>query len=155
MQAFHTAGLPPSSGRIIFPTIGWTMNKSDALTNSVTANSSGTGAAPGAERGGAGARGRLFGGLYRRRGRSGSSEALEVGQTLRRLRRCTGAQRRKRRHNGESVADAGREVVVVGGRFGLGGRLRGRRLRRGLGRLPPRRAAAAAGRLRRGRRRRR
>ena len=43
MQAFHTAGLPPSSGRIIFPTIGWTMNNSDALTNSVTANSSGTG----------------------------------------------------------------------------------------------------------------
>src|SRR6185312_6443001 len=50
MQAFHTAGLPPSSGRIIFPTIGWTMNSSDALTNSVTANSSGTGGTPVANR---------------------------------------------------------------------------------------------------------
>src|SRR6185312_5076809 len=50
MQAFHTAGLPPSSGRIIFPTIGWTMNNSDALTNSVTANSSGTGGTPVANR---------------------------------------------------------------------------------------------------------
>src|SRR5438552_18213461 len=48
MQAFQTAGLPPSSGSTILPTIGWTMNSSDALTNSVTANSSGTGQLPGA-----------------------------------------------------------------------------------------------------------
>src|SRR5438270_9391948 len=42
MHVFHTAGVPPSSGRIIFPTIGWTRNRSVALTNSVTPNSFGT-----------------------------------------------------------------------------------------------------------------
>ena len=36
MQVFHTAGVPPSSGRIILPTIGWTRNSSVAPTNSVT-----------------------------------------------------------------------------------------------------------------------
>jgi hypothetical protein len=43
MQAFQTAGLPPRSGSTIFPTIGWTMNSSDALTNKVKANNTGTG----------------------------------------------------------------------------------------------------------------
>ena len=36
MQVFHTAGVPPSSGRIILPIIGWTRNSSEALTNSVS-----------------------------------------------------------------------------------------------------------------------
>jgi hypothetical protein len=42
MQAFHTAGLPPSNGSTIFPTIGWTMNNSEALTKRVAANKKGT-----------------------------------------------------------------------------------------------------------------
>ena len=42
MHVFHAAGLPPSVGRIILPTIGWTMNNRLALTNSVTANRTGT-----------------------------------------------------------------------------------------------------------------
>src|SRR3982751_1509825 len=42
MQVFHTAGVPPNSGRIILPTIGWTRNSRVALTNSVTPNSFGT-----------------------------------------------------------------------------------------------------------------
>jgi hypothetical protein len=37
MQVFHTAGVPPRWGRIIFPTIGCTSNKRVALTNSVKA----------------------------------------------------------------------------------------------------------------------
>src|SRR5262249_54347119 len=41
MQVFHTAGVPPSSGRIIFPTIGWSKNRSAALKNSVRENSTG------------------------------------------------------------------------------------------------------------------
>src|SRR5438874_10205314 len=41
MQVFHTAGVPPSLGRIILAIIGWTRNKSVALTNSVTAKRTG------------------------------------------------------------------------------------------------------------------
>ena len=42
MHVFQTAGVPPSSGRIILPTIGWTRNKRVALTNSVRPKSIGT-----------------------------------------------------------------------------------------------------------------
>jgi hypothetical protein len=42
MQVFHTAGVPPRSGRIIFPTMGWTRNSRVALTNIVRPNSFGT-----------------------------------------------------------------------------------------------------------------
>ena len=37
MHVFHTAGVPPSSGRIICAIIGWTTNSSEALTKSVNA----------------------------------------------------------------------------------------------------------------------
>jgi hypothetical protein len=37
MHVFHTAGVPPSSGRIILPTIGCTTNSRAAPTNSVIA----------------------------------------------------------------------------------------------------------------------
>ena len=40
MQVFHTAGVPPRSGRSIFATIGCTQNKSDALVNNVAAKRS-------------------------------------------------------------------------------------------------------------------
>jgi hypothetical protein len=42
MHAFQTAGLPPKSGSTILATIGWIMNRSDALTKSVAAKRSGT-----------------------------------------------------------------------------------------------------------------
>src|SRR6516164_7333525 len=38
MQVFHTAGVPPSSGRVILPTMGSTRNSRVALQNSVSAN---------------------------------------------------------------------------------------------------------------------
>ena len=38
MQVFHTAGVPPKSGVIILPAIGWTKNSKSALTKSVSAN---------------------------------------------------------------------------------------------------------------------
>jgi hypothetical protein len=47
MQAFHTAGLPPKSGKTILPTMGWIMNNNEALTKSVAANNRGTGALQG------------------------------------------------------------------------------------------------------------
>ena len=37
MQVFHTAGVPPRRGRIIFPIMGCTRNNSVALLNSVNA----------------------------------------------------------------------------------------------------------------------
>ena len=37
MQVLHTAGVPPSSGRIILPTIGCMTNSRVAPTNSVSA----------------------------------------------------------------------------------------------------------------------
>lgn len=37
MQVFHTAGVPPKSGKSIFATIGCTQNKSVALRKSVAA----------------------------------------------------------------------------------------------------------------------
>src|SRR5579871_1691357 len=37
MQVFQTCGVPPSLGRIILPTSGWTRNRMNALTKSVTA----------------------------------------------------------------------------------------------------------------------
>src|SRR5688500_6289874 len=38
MQVFHTAGVPPSSGRMIRPTIGWTTNSSAALRKMAAVN---------------------------------------------------------------------------------------------------------------------
>jgi len=43
MQVFHTAGVPPRSGRIIWAIMGWMRKSRNALTNSVAANSSGNG----------------------------------------------------------------------------------------------------------------
>lgn len=37
MHVFQTPGVPPSRGRIILPIIGWTKNKSAALTKRVNA----------------------------------------------------------------------------------------------------------------------
>jgi hypothetical protein len=37
MQVFHTAGVPPRSGKSIFANIGCTQNSSDALANNVAA----------------------------------------------------------------------------------------------------------------------
>src|SRR5262245_57746693 len=42
MQLFHTAGVPPRSGRIILPINGCTRNRSVALRKSVTANNNDT-----------------------------------------------------------------------------------------------------------------
>jgi hypothetical protein len=41
MQMIQTAGEPPRMGRIILAIIGWTQNRSPALTNMVTANKTG------------------------------------------------------------------------------------------------------------------
>ncbi len=38
MQVFHTAGVPPSSGRINLPTMGCTMKSKRALVNRVKVN---------------------------------------------------------------------------------------------------------------------
>src|SRR5690349_7280987 len=38
MQVFHTAGVPPRSGRIILPTMGSTRNSKVALVKSVSVN---------------------------------------------------------------------------------------------------------------------
>src|SRR5262245_7497710 len=52
MQVFQTWGVPPSLGKIILPTIGWTRKSKNALTNSVIAKkSSGKGPPPGVKRG--------------------------------------------------------------------------------------------------------
>src|SRR5439155_13598615 len=40
MQVFHTWGVPPSLGKIILPTMGWTRKSKNALTNSVMAKKS-------------------------------------------------------------------------------------------------------------------
>lgn len=37
IAVFHTCGVPPSIGRIIFENIGWTENNSAALSSSVKA----------------------------------------------------------------------------------------------------------------------
>ena len=50
MQVFHTAGVPPSLGRINLPTIGWTRKSSKALTNKVAAYKPNMGPAPGSYR---------------------------------------------------------------------------------------------------------
>src|SRR5262245_59760265 len=42
MHVFQTAGVPPRSGRTIFPTIGWTRNSRVALTKSVRPKRVGT-----------------------------------------------------------------------------------------------------------------
>jgi hypothetical protein len=42
MQVFQTAGVPPSFGKIIWAIMGWMRKREKALTNSVTANRSGT-----------------------------------------------------------------------------------------------------------------
>src|SRR4051812_9417268 len=41
MQVFQTDGDPPSRGRAIFATIGWTANSRAAPTSSVSANNNG------------------------------------------------------------------------------------------------------------------
>jgi hypothetical protein len=38
MQVFHTAGVPPRSGKTIFATIGCTEKSNAALTNNVSPN---------------------------------------------------------------------------------------------------------------------
>jgi hypothetical protein len=38
MQVFQTAGTPPSSGKTIFPIMGWTPNDKAALRKSVAEN---------------------------------------------------------------------------------------------------------------------